>query len=468
MTLAQTSNHITPNAKVVGFVGLIILYMNWLNLFRVGQYEIIFFSLLFLLIGALSVYLLALGKDRFKDAFAIFVFSFSVYFCYTAFLDLNFFQDPANDFYVFKDQLFYYRNALAFDDRGFAYIASDSFNTFEYTSLPLSMFIFQSMFYISSFFDPLNFDPLTLKLLNVFLLSLNAAILYLLSLKFWSHRVAFLCTLLFALCSHNFFYSAFLLRDQQIATIFTLIAYLGLEKYGLLKKTILILCLVLICFYIRKANGAVAGVYGLYFLLSDLSKRMNSKTAKTIFYGSISVLGLAFLFLFIQIVLPLYQDLYATIESYNSKVEATAGRGDSLGYALRGSLIGHLLLTLFSQIIPFPITRSLDDGLASFPLLVATVFWFTVWSIMVLGLLRSVIRKRIPTEIRNLFLMSLGVIFLTTFASFETRRLLGFYPMIYLVFVAVIVQLNKPDRRLFVTRALGLYAILHVVYFIIK
>ncbi|OEK02496.1 hypothetical protein BFP97_13620 [Roseivirga sp. 4D4] len=462
---------VKPNTEIQKtscLVALLILFSVWSFLYLEGSFSIILFSLFFLMLGALTISLFSKSSRNEYGHLVIFLSAYALYTLYTVYIDKLFFTNPVNDYYVFRDQLFYYRNAMAFDERGFAYIARDSFNTFEYSSLPLTMFTFQSMFYISSFFDPLNYDPLILKLLNVFLLSLNASILYLLCLKFWNQQVAFLSTLLFALCSHNFFYSAFLLRDQQIATVFTLIAFVGLANYALLKKAILIFCLVLICFYIRKANGAVAGVFGIYFLLSDLYKRMNSKAAKTLFYGSVSLLGLVFLFLFIQVVLPLYQDLYATIESYNSKVEATAGRGGSLGYALRGSLIGHLLLTLFSQIIPFPITRTLEDGLASFPLLIATVFWFIVWSVMVLGLLRVRIRKSIPTEIRNLFLMSLGVIFLTTFASFETRRLLGFYPLIYLVFISVIVQLNKLDRRLFVTRSLGLYAILHVVYFIIK
>jgi hypothetical protein len=98
---------------------------------------------------------------------------------------------------------------------------------------------------------------------------------------------------------------------------------------------------------------------------------------------------------------------------------------------------------------------------------VGAVFWFIVWVFLIRVMVLSRFRSLLGLKLTLLFIISILLIFGTAY-HIDVRRVMAVYPILYVVAVNHVVQLNQVAFRFWVLMGTLAYLAALVLYLIVK
>ena len=282
-------------------------------------------------------------------------------------------------------------------------------------------------------------------------------------------RKAFYYTLVFMLFSVFSTYSVSLLRDMQIAFFFMCGFYLILNDDVKNKFLSLVLMLVInfLIWQLRFEHGLFFSLMVLYFCFK-VFKRNRLVLAP---------LGLLAIALFFVVSLTYMGEALNTVDRYTSWTqEKVEDKEDSFGrYIYQLPPVAKELGIVFnSQIQPFPSWLSVvsAENIYKFISGLLKVIYAFFWFIVMFSLVKWLVIERkfvlIKGELLVLSLICLLFLLLNT-SNMTVRRIMVFYPFIYLIYVYIREQLpGKYEAVSAIAGGTYFYFSLVLLYFILK
>lgn len=395
------------------FLPFLISILTSFLVFKTINETIFIISLLILI----QVFLVAKKKIVYNYLFYI-THTISLLYAYLIQNQSNFIT---GDYWKYKDQLYY-----------FSFLKYHSLNEFNLFELFLGNYFTKLFFYYYSIILDWFAVDLT-NLISVYpfvLISSFYTIIIYKTIKIYnnsfdivkSEKFYLFVSILFSLFSHNFTYSGFLLRDCFINIISIFVIYFILkEKKSFLK----ILILILLTSFFRVANGVVL----LFFYFLVYNYKDISFSRKGLF--RLFILSIPFVFFFSTGVGQIaFNYSLKIINGFNEKVFETSD-ASSLGLKLQSSLIGHILLTFYSMIDPFPYIKVIsNEGFKGFHFILSSLGLFYYLTIIGANFIKRKLDKLDIFLVAFVFIIS----FISTYATFNPRRIMFLYPLLYVVF----------------------------------
>lgn len=416
-------------------------------------------------IGLLGISAMFKDKSRRQTGMVLFLSFFLVYGIFMMITNTLYIQDPFRDIFYAKDSVTFYTyidkvasmrsigeitdyyrtDFFASDWKGFAWMAS-----------------------VLGFLAK-NIDTNSLllqKLPIVFCSAFILVILFSMLSTYINKDTSLHFTIVYALLSYNFFFSAVYLRDVHIGLLFGLYFLLLINRQGIAGIFYCIVLTVLI-FLFRPEHG----YFSASLLMAYIYLLVTDKNNKTLNKFKIPILILLAVPALTQIVLLKegLNTIQSTSENYLDSSMSGAGMG-SFGSMLLKLPFGvrHIVVGLFSQTLPFPFYVVLDENPFFFPWAIAALFWFVVWGVLLYTML---IKPRNPffkiRELRFLFLIA-ALLILGASSNADTRRIMSVYPVVYVVFAGGFLSLDIKRRNQLITASLLSYFGLIFVYALIK
>ncbi|MCW3464665.1 hypothetical protein [Chitinophaga nivalis] len=425
------------------------------------------FLLAALLTGGGLLWINVLFKDKTQRQYAgiLYLVFFLVYGCFMLITNQTYVQDPFKDIFYAKDSVLFYTyidkiagmnsiseignyykdDFFAGDWKGFAYLSSVL--GFWAKGIDTNNLILQ-------------------KLQIVFCSAFILVILFKILSHYIVNEISVQLTVIYALLSYNFFFSAVYLRDVHIGLLFGLYALLLIFRKGFWGILYGILLTVLIYLF-RPEHG----YFSVTFLLAYVYLFVTDKNNVTANKFKIPILVLLTLPALTQIVVLQqgFNTIQSTSENYYDSSMSNAGLG-SFGSMLLKLPFGvrHVAVGLFSQTLPFPFYAVLEENPFFIFWALAALFWFVVWVVLIYT---SAFKPRNPffqiKELRVLFLIAVLLI-LGASSNADTRRIMAVYPVIYVIFCGGILSLPKLKRKQLIGASLLGYFGLVFIYAFIK
>lgn len=383
---------------------------------------------------------------------------FSVYAVYTIISD-SYVENPLIDFFISRDQLFFYKSAIDSAQYSFSDIFKACFFNPKYGDLPLSIVWFAYIAKIGQILDVGNI--LLFEKLNVaFIGSLISVFIYKIVLfKVNDSYRLYRQILWFALLSPILILSSQLLRDIHICFLYTVMLYFAIKpicKY----RYLFLLLLAVIIFFFRVENG----LFSVAIIMIPLYQTYKEGRFYVKFILILSLL--VFIILASSIILG---EMIGTINKYNER-SILAASGDSLGVKLNNLPfpLGNIVKTIFGQLLPFPfwVSMSKDEPYAylHFVELLFPMYWIAILLNICLNIKRIV--KEINCETIMIFI-SFVYLILCTSGEINTRRFLAVYPIIFCAYIFVINKLNLSFYK-YIYYSIFLILGLHAIYIVLK
>lgn len=394
-----------------------------------------------------------------KDDFRLWIGIFAFYLVYMTLTNL-FISNPFVDYFVSVDQLHLYEESLALSHESFKDIIDDTFGL-AYIQCPLT---YVSYAYILKFAHLIGItnDLYFLKLSIVFCGSLIFPLIAKI-VRVYGYEGAQINKniALFAILSPILCYSCQIIRDVQICFLYTLLFYL-VVKPKIRLRIVWLLSLILVTYFYRYESGLFSILFIGLLLVKNVYETRNSGY-KILLFGAV-LLGFIIILGYVENV------MLETFDRYNMRATELADEG-SLGMKLAQlpfplDVLGK---TVFGQMLPFPCWAPLTSGESYAFLRIIECFFPFFWIPVLLSLLYSLLylrRKNLPF-FSIVILFSFGYIVLCSASTFDTRRVMAVYPILFGIFM-VISQNHSLPIKLFRSITLVSLLFLYLLYFIIK
>lgn len=418
-------------------------------------------SLSFVLAGIVSISVFFFTDSWATLVFSLFVFIFGNIFCYFisnkgqnlseikvfnwvfffyVLLSVNYFLGYQEDWSIFtQDWRDEYKFFLIAESNQYLSIKEnyrDSFVDRVYIEYGLYVFYISSIASIAhNYFDG---NHLLLQFLGTALFSiLSSVIVYKIISVYVDYKKAYLYTLIFMFFSVFNFYGYNLIRDIAIAFFYICGIYFVLDSVknrSIYKMFLMILC-----------NWLVLELrfeHGLLFSLLTAYMGVNVFRKNKVFLLIFSVVMLMLISLmFISKMDMLLLSLNSYTELTNDAVQSNE---NSLGKNLYilPPFIKQMAIIFISQIQPFPswlnisFTNNIYQNFHGFLQIVYSFFWFVVFFSLTKWLILERKIFLLKKELKVLLVICL-IFLLANTANMTLRRLIGFYPFIFLLYVYI-------------------------------
>lgn len=306
----------------------------------------------------------------------------------------------------------------------------------------------------------------------VFYCALTIVFLYNMATRFLSQKQALVVAISFGLLTHILTFSGSYQRDMPIMMTYTIGFYIILSKWSFRNLIVLVLLGVLTMEFRFQHGISFILLIACYVFLE--AKRMKDKIAYIVIIFLLICSGIAFIFLTIE---SYKKETVEKIEHYQDYHEEKFEESGGLT-----SLVAKLPVALqpfgnafISQTYPMPPTRAIEVSSVEsgkqwlkFPLIFAQMVWVLVWITIFIGLIRSKYRHKIPKQLLYSLLVGIFLLVAISTGSYEYRRMLCSYPVIYLSASFVFFEMHKKTRKVFFTRAIMFYIALILIYIFVK
>ena len=386
----------------------------------------------------------------------VFLFAYFLYGFYMLGIHAVLFQDPRYDF--FNDQIFYYESAIDLSQNSIADIFQILQEEFRYSEAPLIHFL-NSVYLlllrnISGIFD---YSGVTLCTPIVFFAALIPVFMgkTLRSLDLYNRNSVVHALLIFILCSPLFYHTAFLYRDIHIFLLYTILFHCILVPR--LAGRYLWFALLLGALYFLRKENALFAITFLFVFFYDRSIQKSTVLKYTL---------LAFgILLTILVAIILFDTLYATLSSYNAR-SLSAADSASFGQAVATRIpipFNYLLLSAFSQILPFPFYLEFTRNEVHCFLYAITFVSPFYWLYIIFAITRYW-KSPAPALLRNLFYCALLYIFLTSIAEFNVRRQMVVTPLFFYLYIALTQNVKRFNKSMIFAVSTVCLWLLHFIY----
>jgi len=266
-----------------------------------------------------------------------------------------------------------------------------------------------------------------------------------------------------------FYYSPWILRDVPIAFFYAVAIYLTHTKF---RPVVFIYytILVLITIEFRLEHGLFLLVFPfIYIYINRASNVVISKLWPFIFVLSMAVfIGVFYIFIeeFTNSMETLRKYDDYTIESLND------GFGAQLYKFPNG--VRQLLVSLHSQVTPLPpwagisLERSTLIVITSLVQMINTIYWSYIFIFSVYALFSRFVRGKLSQSLW-IFVIVFILFLLVNSANMNVRRILGVYPILFLVYVNLNTTiLSTENRKRLSSYSVITYGTLLIMYVVLK
>ncbi|WP_407412448.1 hypothetical protein [Acinetobacter sp.] len=454
------TNNLTISFVLAGIVSISVFFFT-------SSWATLFFSLFIFIFGNIFSYIISNNRQNLSEI-KIFNWAFLFYVC----LSINYFlaYEADWDFFIqdWRDEYKFFLIAETNQNLSIPQNYKNSFIDRVYLEYGLYVFYISSIASVaSSFFDG---NHLLMQFLGTALFSiLGSVIVYKMLSIYIDYRKAYIYTLIFISFSVFNFYGYNLLRDIAIAFFYICGTYFVLDSVK--NRSIYKMILMIIC------NWLVLELrfeHGLLFSLLTAYMGINIFRKNKIFLLIFSVMMISL----ISLVFVSKMDmLLLSLNSYSDLTDdAVQSNENSLGKNLYilPPFIKQVAIIFISQIQPFPswlnisFTNNIYQNFHGFLQIVYSFFWFVVFFSLVKWFFLERKIFLLKKELKILFLICL-IFLLANTANMTLRRLIGFYPFIFLLYVYVKENfVNYKNFQKTIIFAFYFYFFLILIYLLIK
>lgn len=461
MFIFKISDNLLKHRVFIYFINTLLL-----GLYMTVDYDISipFFSAIWLILGNLIIKF-SFKKEDSSNSQRIFNITFFIYLGYMLLTKLLYIENPFSNYFYVSDPASFYQRIYDLSQNS-VYKGVGLLDITDRAVLDHGTAIYFLGWLIgrlSYFIGGIN-SPVIHNLVVVGCMSMINVFMYNTSRYFFDETKSKIIALSYGLFSYSLIYSSVLLRDQHVALLLVIGFYIILGTFSL-KKLILLLILATITFTFRPTHGVFYILLIIFYLYVPLKK----------FRFLMITFSILVFFIFINFGLKSeYKnsliDRSQTYSEFHDQRASSAGGAAKL-YETLPKYLHPFTRMIQSQINPFSLLRISkainDDGSIQYQYLSYTAsigdfLWFVIWFILLYGLFIKFVRKHIPNNLFFVFLISILLIILAGFSSYDNRRLLGVYPIIYLTAMLILFCFSKRVQFKIVNLAVITYIILGV------
>lgn len=461
-------------SKNNSFSFLLLLIVISVFSFIYQDIGVVLFPIFWLVVG--SVILRMICKKDYRICFSIYLLSFSISIIYIYITNCLYVTDPSRTYFFNNDSVSNYRwvmSMISWDKYDGPHIFDMTHNWVKHGSgfFILSYYLIRIAQFIGSEY------PLIVQMTQVsFFYGLFSVYVLKLLLLYFPPKKSYNNTVIFILLSPVFIYSAVYMRDLPIA-LFYLIGFYIMFKPLSVKNIIFLIILAFFSFLFRPTSGML---YLILPILYVLVSKININYYAGILLKIILSLILTPIILIVGLKVNTEQIASETLETYQEYTSERYAEADGLTTyvnRLPKPLQGPANFIMVN-INPFPFTRgihivgettksetSVDRGRVqylSFTRGIGILFWFLVLYKIVWGIVNKEFKK-LESRLKYIFLISVFVLFVTSYASPEIRRGLGTLPVIFLVSL-----IFTQKAKLNLSRPIFIYIVLLFIYLFLK
>lgn len=400
------------------------------------------------------------------EVYLLFYIMYSMFMLITNYIYVS---DPYKDFFFTVDSLEFYRSIDMVLQN---YSGADAYDQVLYVARNWRGFGVL-MWFTGKLANAVGADNslVVQKAQIVFLSTMIPVFLYNMGRVFLNPLQTWKLALSFGLLTHALVFSGVFNRDVHIAFIYTAGTYVLLAEWKFRNYFVLIF-LGFLAWQFRVQHGIF---FICFILVYTLIRLKEFKSRILAFAFRIAVIGGFGAFVYLN--MGTYQeDTTDKLEHYQAYHEAQFE--EASGFTSIVSKLPPPLRPIanaaISQLYPYPPHRALnvnvinEKQLLKFPLAIAQIYWLFVWGFLIYGFLNIRVRKLISFKLKYALGLSILLILSISLASYEFRRMLGAYPVIYLASGVFYVNLDKRKRTRIIWRILLLQVIFFLLYGISK
>lgn len=331
-------------------------------------------------------------------------------------------------------------------------LISEIYNTSHYSFVGSILVLFVYTGKLSHLFDGELYLTVQLSIM-VFAAWVAVVIYRLLVLHHITAQKAYRYTMIYSLVSIHFMMAIMIVRDMPITLFYTIIIYLSFQKYSA-KNVFYIIGLILLILSIRVSSGIFAFVYLFVYLFVNNYKSGSKLTPRMVisFFFVIGALGVAAAYF------NTAMDTFLRNQASYSAAELADQGGDSTKAALNilPPILSELAKTVYNQVMYIPSWRRMIqtsyrpeiNNVMNFPEVFATFFRYVMWLFIIVGFYVKSIRRFLMSN--RMLMMNFGIALLYLLLQADTlghRRMLGVYPIFFLIACLVFTRLNFKNSR---------------------
>ncbi|QNL51600.1 hypothetical protein H8S90_08520 [Olivibacter sp. SDN3] len=405
------------------------------------------FSAFWISLGVMIIFF-SFDKKHQLQSFRLFFLFFTVYLIYMVVTNYVYVKDPHVDIFYNPDSVKFFSRIDYLSKIGSSknmYHWMEGFYVGDWKGFGAIIWVIAMI--TTNLFDEPN-SLLIQKLQIVFLSTMVIVLVYNLSLKYLTRKQAWNATIAFGLLSHVMVFSGVFMRDIYMVFIYTMGFYILFNKWKPVNLLVLIL-LGVFAWHIRSHNGLFFLCFiALYIYLHIRNKQ--PKIAKFLFVTTlILTVALVVTFNFTAVTGDTSDELSTYQNYHEGKLEEATGL---TAVILRAPVFARpILMITLSQIYPFPVYRGMYVNYIDtyqyllFPLCIAEIFWIYVWVFVLYGFYKKSYRTIIPQHLKYCLAIALLYIVAAGATSYEFRRLMAVYPVIFLT--AAVFYYNLPEGK---------------------
>lgn len=406
------------------------------------------------------------AKEFKKDALLIFETSYMVFFIY-ALMCFTFMTLHNYDYLQSIDGISVYipYTQELLDTSSLKNLIFEIYNSWKYSFAGSILIVFVYIGKLSSLMDGELYVTIQISIL-LFAAWTSVVVYNILVINKIPNKLALIYTLLYSFLSIHFLMSTFIVRDMPITLFFTLLIYLSFKPITIRIISIALL-LVFLIMSIRLSSGIFASLYIFLILISSIKKGNSLKKLASFLILSIFVL-VAFAYI------DSIQSTYELKHAQYSALEAAAGKGTSTvaAFNILPPGISHLFKAFYNQLMPIPSWRTMIEtsfrpesyNIMNFPVITATFFRYCMWFIIFIGLSSKKTRTFIMKNKVLVYNMLIAILFIAVQTdSMGHRRILGVYPVFFLLSVLIYQNLNSKNKKIMLVIPLAVFAVLQFV-----
>jgi len=444
----------------------IMLFLGLVSFIITSSLSVLVIYIFLFIIGRQMIILFQNNKNV-ENTLLIFEMSYMIYFTYAliCFLYMSYHgYDHLQSFDGINVYIPYTKELL--NSNSFYDLVYDIYNTSKYAFVGAILILFVYIGKLSLLMDGELY--VTIQLSIILFASWSVVLVYNLLVFFEiKEETALNSTLIYAFLSFHFYMSTFIVRDMPITFSFISLIYLSFQSFSI-KNLLIMILLVFFIASIRVSSGIFASLY--IFLLLIMSQIKGTISDKII---------INIIFIFLIFILLFYMDMIKSIyllktEEYSS-IEAAAGESTVGAFNVLPSGIKEFSKAFYNQIMPIPswqimletVERPESYNIMNFPVVSATFFRYCMWSFIILGFLTKEIRIIIVDNKILFYNFLIAILFISIQSNtMGFRRVLGVYPIFFLIAILVYEKLNIDDKKRVFEFSFILFTFLQIIGFL--
>lgn len=462
------SGGVSQRKKFVFFSNILLLVVFTGAALVENNVAVLVVSFGWLLLGSLVINISFPKANRLESQRVWLVF-FSIYYAFMVLTKFTYIENPYYDFFFQYDSINFYS---ALDPVFSQPTSSKTYEETVFVGRNWRGFAVLSWLlnYVAQVFGESN-SVLLQMTQTVFVCALTVVFLYNMARIYLPHTQSWGVALSFGLLTHIFTFSGTYTRDTHIMLLFTIGFYIFLSDWRI--RNILLLILIgLLAAQFRLQHGLffvlIVSAY-IFLKVKDLENKMAA-----FFFGSVFLVG--FIVLILLNLGAYEQDTIGKLQHYqeyhDEKFEESSGLTATVSRL--PSFLQPVANTFISQTYPYPPYRVVEvnniDGVQylKFPLGIAQVYWMMVLIVLSYGIFYKKYWRYFPRRLNYAFILAVLLIVAVAMGSYEYRRMLGAYPIIYLVTALIYFAMSKIGRRKLVLRIWAFIIGTFGIYIILK